>query len=135
MMGLSSALLRRIEAIERARNDAISEIDFRETRYFDLDHPEIREAVSREWRRRSRRSAWRTAAVAVLLIVGIGAIATAVSSLVMGIGVVGVLSGAILFAAVLAGIGEDGYSQIRPAEFMACLVLFIASIPTLLLMT
>ncbi|SKN99060.1 Uncharacterised protein [Mycobacteroides abscessus subsp. massiliense] len=71
----------------------------------------------------------------MLLIVGIGAIATAVSSLVMGIGVVGVLSGAILFAAVLAGIGEDGYSQIRPAEFMACLVLFIASIPTLLLMT
>lgn len=130
------AILRRIEAIARASGDAVAELDARErARYFDLDHPEIQEAVSRERRRRSRRSAWRVAAVAVLFIVGVGAIATAASSLVMGVGLVGVLSGAGLFAAVLAGIGEDGYSQIRPAEFVVCLVLFIASIPTLLLMT
>lgn len=67
------ALLRRIEAIAQARNDAVAELEARErARYFDLDHPEIQEAVSREWRRRSRRSAWRVAAVAVLFIVGVG---------------------------------------------------------------
>lgn len=126
------AILRRIEALSRATKDAICEIDARETARY---HPAIWDAVEQERRRRSRRSAWRTAALAALVILGVGAIATAVGSLVVGVGLVGLLSGAVLFAAVLGGVGEDAYSQIRPSEFVVCLVLFVASVPTMLLIS
>ncbi len=96
--------------------------------YYD---PEIRAAMEREQLRKATRS---TMALTLILIV-VGAVTAALSSPAMGFALVGVLSAAIVFAGVLAGIGDDAYREVLPEQFVICLLLTIGCAAAVLWIT